>query len=520
MKQCFGYVRVSTQKQGEGVSLAAQRAAIEQFAARNSIEIIEWFEEKQTAAKGGRPIFNAMLKALRRGKAAGVVMHKIDRSARNFADWAKIGDLADAGIDVHFASESLDFRSRGGRLSADIQAVIAADYIRNLREETIKGITGRLGQGLYPFGAPIGYLNNGGGKPKTPDPITAPLIRQAFELYANGQHSLRSLRDELERLGLRNGHGRPVSKCGIETILNNPFYCGIIRIFRTGATYKGVHEPLISAALYERVQQLKAGKAGKKVTKHNHTYRGLFRCRECNGPMTPERQKGRVYYRCQTPGCPTKCVREDALERAILATLSRVRLTDDKVEVLTQEVERWCKAHQDTGFERAAEMQLKNIDARLDGLTDALIDKETYAGRKQRLLLEKARLEEELKLKRRRPDDPVNVQKFLELVKTLAATFLFAHAAEKREIVEIATSNRRVHGRYVGLEPANWLTSVEAAIAGLSGGPDRPTSRTSRQMPEEHLQALVDLANSSEVSSVQATLEGEIGRIDELEFAA
>ena len=43
MKHCYGYVRVSTAKQGEGVSLVAQREAIEHFAARNGITIIEWF---------------------------------------------------------------------------------------------------------------------------------------------------------------------------------------------------------------------------------------------------------------------------------------------------------------------------------------------------------------------------------------------------------------------------------------------------------------------------------------------
>lgn len=184
MKRCFGYIRVSTVKQGDGVSLVAQREAILAFASRNHIEIMQWFEEKETAAKRGRPIFNKMMSELRRGKAQGLVIHKIDRSARNFADWAKIGELQDAGVDIHFATESLDFASRGGRLTADIQAVIAADYIRNLREETIKGITGRLKQGLYPFGAPIGYVNNGGGKPKTLDPLRAPLVKLAFEHYS------------------------------------------------------------------------------------------------------------------------------------------------------------------------------------------------------------------------------------------------------------------------------------------------------------------------------------------------
>lgn len=138
MKACFGYIRVSTQKQGEGVSLEAQRDAIQAFASRQDLTIIEWFEEKETAAKSGRPVFSRMLKLLERGRARGLVIHKIDRSARNLKDWAVISDLSDKGIDVHFATESLDFRSRGGRLTADIQAVIAADYIRNLREETLK----------------------------------------------------------------------------------------------------------------------------------------------------------------------------------------------------------------------------------------------------------------------------------------------------------------------------------------------------------------------------------------------
>ncbi len=190
---------------GRGVSLEAQREAIQAFADREEMVISEWFEEKQTAAKGGRPVFDRMIKALKAGKADGLIIHKIDRSARNFADWAKIGDLSDAGVDIHFATESLDFRTRGGRLTADIQAVIAADYVRNLREECIKGMNGRLKQGLYPWGAPLGYVDNGGGKPKTPDPERAYYVKEAFELYETGQYSLRALLSEMQRRGFRGG---------------------------------------------------------------------------------------------------------------------------------------------------------------------------------------------------------------------------------------------------------------------------------------------------------------------------
>ena len=122
-KSYFAYIRVSTVKQTEGASLTAQREAITRFADQNGFEITQWFEEKETAAKHGRPLFTQMVKFLKQRKANGVIMHKIDRSARNFRDWATIGELHDDGIEVHFANENVDFTSRGGRLSADIQAV-------------------------------------------------------------------------------------------------------------------------------------------------------------------------------------------------------------------------------------------------------------------------------------------------------------------------------------------------------------------------------------------------------------
>src|SRR5579859_6826438 len=213
MKTFFGYTRVSTNKQGEqGVSLQEQHDAIARYAQRNELAIARWFEERETAAKHGRPIFGQMLKLLRQGKANGVVIHKIDRSARNLKDWADLGQLIDGGIEVHFSNESLDLHSRGGRLSADIQAVVASDYIRNLREETKKGLYGRLKQGFYPLGAPVGYLDMGkGGKLKELDPMQAPLVRKAFELYATGRFGLHRLRHEMHALGLRNRSGKEFS---------------------------------------------------------------------------------------------------------------------------------------------------------------------------------------------------------------------------------------------------------------------------------------------------------------------
>jgi len=432
MKRCFGYIRVSTAKQGEGVSLEAQKEAILTFADRHEISICQWFEEKETAAKKGRAIFDGMIRQLNQGKADGLVIHKIDRSARNFADWAKIGELSDQGIDIHFATEALDFRSRGGRLTADIQAVIAADYIRNLREETIKGINGRLKQGLYPFCAPIGYLNNGGGKPKTPDPVRAPLIRQMYELYATGEYSIRSLHEEMKSRGLRNPQGKPISLCGIETILNNPFYTGLIRLKNSGRMYEGVHEPIVPATLFKRVQDIKLGKYGKKTTKHSHLFRGLFQCGNCGSPMSPEVQKGNVYYRCHTKACLTKTIREEDLETAIIDTLTKLQISEDDHAKLIEGLNHWYAEKADSAdLENTLHLQISQVRNKIERLTDALVDrlieKDIYNQRMQSLLLEKAEIEERTNQNQRFETNLRNLKKFLELLKNLVASRLLTN---------------------------------------------------------------------------------------------
>lgn len=496
MTTCYGYTRVSTAKQGEGVSLEAQREEITRYADRHGLTISHWFEEKETAAKSGRPIFNQVVRDLKAGRADGLIVHKIDRSARNFRDWAVVGDLADSGVQIHFATESLDFQSRGGRLTADIQAVIASDYIRNLREEALKGIRGRLKQGLLPGRAPIGYLNQGGGMPKIPDPEKAPLIKEMFELYATGDHGIRSLHEMMRLRGLKNLKGGEVSRHGIETILSNPFYCGIIRIKHSGETYEGCHEPLIKVSLFQRVQDVKSGKCGKKVTRHMHTYRGLFQCAHCAYAMIPERQKGRVYYRCHTSECPTKGVREDAIEGAAMGFFKRNQIARRNFATLETTLELWCERRREKQRETdAIRMQLGQLEARKEKLTDALIDglidKDAFQSRHEKLLFDQQRLQEML----REPVDPdaekEQLRKFLEQVKSLAPLYEFSKSHEKRNIVRWATSNRTVAGKTIDFEPSNWLEAAQTVLAAPHGAPLRPTPRT----PTETLMQRLDELN-------------------------
>lgn len=220
--------------------------------------------------------------------------------------------MLDQGIEVRFAHDDLDLWTRGGRLTADIQAVIAADYIRNLRDEVRKGINGRLNQGLYPFKAPRGYLDCGSGKVKQPDPVVAPLIILAFQLYATGQYSLNSLRIELYTRGFCTASGRPLSPGTLAKLLRSPFYKGDITV--QGRIYQGKHQPLVSDELFDRVQAMLTAKRPRKKRRHCFQYSRCLRCSGCGHFLIGEKQKQFVYYRCHS--CAGVCVREDRVSRS------------------------------------------------------------------------------------------------------------------------------------------------------------------------------------------------------------
>ncbi|MGO8697806.1 MAG: recombinase family protein [Limisphaerales bacterium] len=463
MKEYIGYIRVSTVKQGtKGVSLQEQKDAILRYAERNQFHIAVWLEERETAAKQGRPIFNQALKLLRTGKAQGIILHKLDRGARNLKDWAAIGELSDQGVEIHFVNESLDLHSRGGRLSADIQAVVASDFIRNLKEETRKGQNGRLKQGVLPWRAPIGYLDQGkGGKLKIIDPVKGPLIRRAFELYGTGRYSLESLSFELHKGGLQNHNHGFIDQEALSLIFKNSFYFGVIHVRSTGESFPGKHDPLIRKSVFDRVQEVMTGKFNARSQRHDFTFRRLLTCRTCRQSLIGELQKGNVYYRCHEKTCPKTSLRQEVADTAFSDLFRALEFNDaEKLYFRGRIVEirkNWV-IEQET---EAKNMKLKlgQTKERLNRLTDALldgtIDKGLFHEKKGSLLAEQKTIEEKMADSgRRNQSSPDRLEKFLELVGNARLSHELALLEEKREMLRILTSNRLAEGKQLDIEPS------------------------------------------------------------------
>jgi hypothetical protein len=98
---------------------------------------------------------------------------------------------------------------------------------------------------------PLGYVRSLSKDGIEIDILKAPCIMEAFEKVAHGA-SLRETLAHVTRLGLTSNTGKPLHLSSLQSMLKNPFYCGLIRY--KGGFFQGAHDPLVSKTLFDRVQ--------------------------------------------------------------------------------------------------------------------------------------------------------------------------------------------------------------------------------------------------------------------------
>ena len=228
-------------------------------------------------------------------------------------------------------------------------------------------------------------------------------MRKIFEMYATGEHTLKGIRETVVGLGLTGQLGRPVATSNVQHALKNPIYYGIIRF--KGELYEGKHEPLITKALFDKCQEVMAGKCHAKVpAKEKFPYRGMLRCAECGCFITTEEQKGHHYLRCTKKKglCGQPYVREEELAKQITEAISRFAIPDDWATWLFAELDRMEANEADASKEQQRRLreELATYDARLNRLLMAHLDQavsaDEYRQAKNTLLLERRKLQETL----------------------------------------------------------------------------------------------------------------------------
>ena len=127
----------------------------------------------------------------------------------------------------------------------------------------------------------------------------APIVVWAFERYATGSLSLASLTEQLAEKGLRNRLGNPPGISAVHRMLRNPVYAGVVRW--RGVEREGIHQPLVSRALFDKVQSVldEHSSGGERSWKHDHYLKGTVICAECGSRLYYVVAKSRFdYFRC------------------------------------------------------------------------------------------------------------------------------------------------------------------------------------------------------------------------------
>jgi site-specific DNA recombinase len=289
-KRCVIYTRKSTD---EGLdqsfnSLDAQREACAAFIKSQAHE--GWALVSRHFDDGGfsggsmdRPALQALLAEVRSRHIDIIVVYKIDRLTRSLLDFAKIVEILD-GHDVSFVSVTQQFNTTTsmGRLMLNV-LLSFAQFEREVTGERIRDkIAASKRKGMWMGGnPPLGYdvkdrrLIINEAEAETVRKLFAAYLElgtvRRLKFWADSQGILTKRRS---KGGVAIG-GKPFSRGNLYALLSNCLYQGAVSHGKQ--YYKGQHEPIIDAALWEQVNMaLRAKSARHKSDTNNQSASLLF----------------------------------------------------------------------------------------------------------------------------------------------------------------------------------------------------------------------------------------------------
>ena len=293
-----------------------------------ALVVTKFVERGRSGRSLERPELKRMLDYVQTSPVDFVIVHKIDRLARNRADDVAVtNQIVATGAHLVSTSEAIN-STPSGQLLHGIMASIAEFYSRNLATEVMKGMRQKAIQGGTPGRAPLGYLNQHlrdreGREVRTVviDPDRGFHIAWAFEAYATGEWSMSQIADELNRRGVVSRPGpstpaRPLTSRSLHRLLRNSYYKGVVTL--NDAEHPGTHEPLVDPATWAAVQDvLAARRNGERSRTHDHYLKGTVYCIECGRRLILQHTRGKngtvyEYFVCHRRGADD-CAQRKAL---------------------------------------------------------------------------------------------------------------------------------------------------------------------------------------------------------------
>jgi len=363
--------------------------------------------------------------------------------------------LKESEVTIHLVKEN---EKLNGNSHSDamfmfiIKVAMAKKYIDNLSEETKKGHLEKAEQGTYPSVAPYGYSNEEENNRRVIkiDPAAAHFVRRAFDLYATGNYSLKTLRKTLLEEGMIYRSGKCFYVSMLERMLKNEFYTGVF--YWKGKKYENAsHEPIVSKELFKQVKDVLVKPTKSKSKKDLFPYTNLIKCGNCGCYLTAEIQKGKyIYYHCSGSkgNCKQKYIKHEMVEGEFERLLDSICITEEQqgliLRGLRESFQDKIEFHNETI--KQIEKQIKVLQNRIDQAyldkIDKKISEEYWMQYNAKWLAEKEELITKL-LTTQKADASFleNVNLILELARKASGLFKSRNAEQKRKLITLITSN-------------------------------------------------------------------------------
>lgn len=425
------YARYSSDGQRDE-SIDAQVRAIKSFAEREGYTLIHVYADRGiSGTSDNREEFQHMIEDAKNGDFQVVIVHKLDRFARNRSDSAIYRNMLEKyGVRLVSVLENFDDSPE----SIILQSVIEGYnefYSRNLGREVMKGLTENALAAKFNGGLPpLGYdINKETLKYKIND-FEAEAVKLIFKMYLQGD-GYTSIINELNRRGFKTKKGNSFGKNSLYDILRNERYTGVYiynkslpvtsdKKFNRHASknaediikVEGGIPQIISTEDFVKVQELMNKRRHKTATykaKEDYLLSGKIICGECGSTYAgnARRSKNSTYisYTCTKKNGREKCrnrgTQRDLIESIILNKLSE-KVFD--VKILPEIIARYndfalSKNKEFIAVKKQLEQRLAEIEKGIANIVNLVVTtgSAALAEKLKELELEKVTLEISLK---------------------------------------------------------------------------------------------------------------------------
>lgn len=359
MIQVASYCRVSTDKEDQANSFAAQQRYFSQYICRHP----QWELYRIYADEGitgtstkKRAQFQRMIRDAQAGKFHIILTKEVSRFSRNLLDTiAYTRQLKAMGVSVIFLTDGINTMDPDAELRLSIMASIAQEESRRTSARVKWGQTRQMERGVVFGRSMLGYDVNGGVLSVNPE--GARVVQRIFHLYGVEKLGTTQIARLLEGEGIRTFSGNPHwSSSHLVKILKNEKYVGDLVQKKTYTpdylshtkrpnhgeeplvTLTGHHPPIISRPLWERVQEelrLRSKHTQGSRSVH-HALSGKIQCGVCGSVFVARQRKSSIghltlYWSCASSAHGNSCsvgqlLRDDDARQMVHQALSALGL--------------------------------------------------------------------------------------------------------------------------------------------------------------------------------------------------